>query len=141
MNKIDKNFVVNNEILFLGVSRKYKVFSNMAYKAFNNNGIKVFPVRNDSETYGFATFNSVEDVPAIPKTAYTILDTEDNKKIVKGLKDKGVTKILFNSNNIIDDELIEQCKKLGLEVAVSCPMMLYGKGLHRFHGFLSGVKR
>ena len=141
MNKIDKNFIIDNQILFLGVAKKYKMFCNTAYKAFVKNGIKVFPVKIDDAAYDFDAFNSIDDIPVLPKTAYSILDTPDNKKIVKELKNKGVAKILFNSKNIIDEELISLCKNLGLEVAVSCPLMLYGRGFHRFHGFLSGVKK
>jgi hypothetical protein len=141
MNKIDKNFITNNQILFLGVAKKYKMFCNSAYKVFTKNGIKVLPVKLDEASYVFDSFNSIHEIPALPKTAYSIMDTPDNKKIVKELKKKGVKKILFHSKNIVDDELIAQCEKLGLEVAVSCPLMLYGKGMHRLHGFLSGVKK
>jgi predicted CoA-binding protein len=141
MKKIDKNFVENKEVLFLGVAQRYKMFSQMAYKGFVANGIKVFPVSVDDESYGFQTYKSIDELPAVPKTAYTILDAPDTKKLVPKLKDKGVTKLLFHSANIYDDELVAQCQKAGIEVAASCPLMLYGKGLHRFHGFISGVKR
>ena len=141
MNKIDKNFVLNNEILFLGVSKQYKMFSDMAYDGFVKKNVKVFPVRMDNEKYKYETFGSINEISSVPKTAYTIMDTSDNKKIMKDLKAKGVTKILFHSKNIIDDELLTQCKELGFEVAVSCPLMYYGSGLHRFHGFISGVKK
>ena len=140
MKKIDKNFVENKEILFLGVSKNYKMFSQMAYKGFVDNGIKVVPVSIDDESYGFDTYKSIDQVPSVPTTAFTILDTPDTKKLVAKLKEKGVTKLLFHSANIYDDELVAQCQKLGIEVAASCPLMLYGKGLHRFHGFISGVK-
>jgi hypothetical protein len=141
MKKIDKNFIVDNQILFLGVAKKYKMFCNSVYKAFAKNSIKVFPVKIDESGCNFETFNSINEIKKMPKSAYSILDTPDNKKIIKELKNKGVTKILFHSKNIIDDELISQCGNLGLEVYVSCPLMLYGKGIHRFHGFLSGVKK
>jgi hypothetical protein len=141
MKKIDKNFIVDNQLLFLGVAKKYKMFCNGAYKAFEKNGIKVFPVKIDEAGCKFDSFNSINEIKNLPKTAYSILDTPDNKIIIKELKKKGVKKILFHSKNIIDDELLSQCENLGLEVAVSCPLMLYGKGFHRFHGFLSGVKK
>ncbi len=141
MNKIDRNFIIDNQIFFLGVAKKYKMYCNTAYKVFVKNGIKVFPVKIDDAACNFNTFSSINEIPVLPKTAYSILDIPDNKKIVKELKNKGVAKILFHSKNIIDEELISLCKNIGLEVAVSCPLMLYGRGFHRFHGFISGVKK
>jgi predicted CoA-binding protein len=141
MNKITNSFITNKQVLFIGVAKKYKAFCNMVYNALTRNGIKVFPVKIDDAAYNFSTYDSIDDIPALPETAYTILDTPDNKKIIQVLKKRGVKKILFHSKNIIDDELISICKNLGLEVAVSCPLMLYGKGLHRLHGFFSGIKK
>ncbi len=141
MKKIDRNFITDNQILFLGVAKKYKSFCNMAYKGFVRNNINVFPVQIDDAGCDFETYKSINEIKSFPKTAYTIMDTPDNKKIIKKLKSGGVKKILFHSKNIIDDELLKMCDDLGLEVAVSCPLMLYGKGFHRLHGFFSGVKK
>jgi hypothetical protein len=32
-------------------------------------------------------------------------------------------------------------RKLGMEAALGCPMMVLGGGFHRFHGFLAGVRK
>ncbi|MGE5682894.1 MAG: hypothetical protein ACM34K_18660, partial [Bacillota bacterium] len=60
---------------------------------------------------------------------------------VKQLKDFGIKRILFHNSKTVSQETLEECRQAGIETAIGCPMMIFGKGLHRFHGFLSGVKK
>lgn len=140
MNKLHKDFFKSRELLFIGDFKKYHMFSKSAIKAFSRNNIAVYPVGDGGEKFDYKVYKDFSELPKIPDSAYTILDTEDNMKILDKLHKNGIKKILFHSNRIIDQNIIDKCKKLGIETAVSCPLMLYGRGIHRVHGFFAGVK-
>jgi hypothetical protein len=140
MEKLNKDFFKSKEVLFIGDFDKYLMFSEMAVKAFTESNIAVYPVHKSENKYSFKVYKDFSELPKMPDSAYTILDTEDNKNILEQLQKKGIKKLLFHSKRIFDQEIENKCKELGIETAYSCPLMLYGKGLHRFHGFLSGIK-
>ena len=141
MVKFTKDFFKDKEILFLGVSQRYKMYCDMAYNDLTKKNVNVIPVGDTDTGLSFNVFKDIESIPKMPKTAYTIMDTEDNKKILGKLKEKGVERILFHSKNIYDEELLKTCESSGFEVSVACPLMAYGGGFHRFHGFLKGIKK
>jgi hypothetical protein len=98
-------------------------------------------VSKENVSFEFKTFKDFNELPNIPKIAYTILDLEDNRIMINELKGKGINKILFHSNNVVDQNILDECQKLGIETSVACPLLVYGSGLHRFHGFISGYKK
>lgn len=52
----------------------------------------------------------------------------------------GIKRVLFHSRKDVDPDQLEACAKAGMETAVACPLMLLGKGFHKFHAFLAGVR-
>ena len=140
MIKFNKNFFENNEILFFGATKKYKMFCNSAYKALSGRGIKIYPLCDEADIFSFKVYKDFNELPVIPKTAYTILDTDDNRKIINQLKERGIKRILFHSKRIIDQDILDRCAELGIETAIACPLMIYGSALHRVHGFFAGVR-
>lgn len=141
MSKLSKEFFQENEVLFLGYSSKNEGFSKMVYNAFLKNGIKVYPVnKKEGGSYEVKVYKSLEDLPKIPKTAYVLLNKENTRMVIKDLINKGITKILFQNKKSVDNSIIEECARVGIETAVACPMMKFGSGIHRIHGFFAGVK-
>lgn len=141
MSNLTKDFFNEKEILFMGYSGKNQRFSKMVYNAFNNNGIKVYPVNSkEGSYYDIKVYKSLEELPKIPKTAYVLLNKENTRNAISSLKDKGVKKILFHSKKNIDSSILDECTKMGIETAVACPMMRFGSGIHRIHGFFAGIK-
>lgn len=141
MSYLSKEFFNEKEVLFLGYSGKNQGFSKMVYEAFLKNGIKVYPVNNkESGKYDVKVYKSIEDLPKMPRTVYILLNKENTRNAIHTLKGKEVNKILFQSKRNIDTDMLEECKKMGIETSIACPMMRFGSGIHRIHGYFAGVK-
>jgi len=141
MKNLKNEFFNEKDILFLGYSSRTPQFSNMIYKAFTNAGIKVYPVNpKTSAKYDVKVYKDISELPRIPSTAYILLNNDNAKSAVRQLIDKGVKKILFHRGKTADQSILDECRKAGIETAVACPMMLFGSGIHKLHGFFAGVK-
>ncbi len=142
MEKINKGFLKDKDILFVGYSSRNKGFCNSVMNAFVKNGFKVYPM-NTRSTEGFdvKVYKSFEELPKVPETAYVLLNGVNAINSIKTLKENGVKRVLFQNEKVAEKAVVELCREQGIETAVGCPMMLFGSGLHRLHGFLSGVKR
>lgn len=142
MAKLSRAFFTDKEIVFVGYSSSTQAFSKSIYTAFTDAGMKVYPVNpKKSDTYDVKVYNDINELPKVPTTAYILLNNKDVKDTVRNLKNKGVKKILFQPGKTADKEILDECAASGIEAVVGCPMMVFGKGLHRFHGFMAGVKR
>jgi acyl-CoA synthetase (NDP forming) len=86
-------------------------------------------------------YQDFAELPKVPDTAFVLLKSDNVRNVIKPLKENGIKRILFHNKKIVDQAILEQCKEMGIETAVGCPMMLFGSGLHRVHGFFSGVKK
>ncbi len=138
MAKLYKNFFKDKEILFVGYSSRDSAYSKEIYQAFVNNQMKVYPYnKKENATYDVKVYRNLEELPVMPKTAFVLLNKSNAAKAVKELIDKGVQRILFR---VADPETLAVCANAGVEATVGCPLMVYGKGLHKFHAFFAGVK-
>lgn len=141
MAKLTKDFFNGKEILFVGYSGKNNEFSKMVYEALVKHGIKVYPLNNkDKGEYDIKVYKSLDELPKIPQTAYVLLNPDNAKNAVPQLAAKGIKKILFQNNKVANPETLKLCKDNGIEAVVGCPMMIAGKGMHKFHAFFAGVK-
>jgi hypothetical protein len=139
--KLNKEFFINDEVLFVGYSNRMIGFCKKMYQAFTNNGIKVYPLNSNKNTdYDVKVYNSLEEMAVIPRTAFILFNEDSEIKVIKKLANKGVIRILFQDSKATKKEIIEECGKMGIETLVACPLMKFGKGLHRFHGFCTGVR-
>ncbi|MDD3172400.1 MAG: CoA-binding protein [Herbinix sp.] len=141
MVKFDKGFFNDNEVLFVGYSSRNKAYSNGILQAFTNNNIKVYPYNTkDNTTFDTKVYKKLEELPVMPKSAYILLNKANTTKAVKQLIDNGFTKILFYHKSTVDPVILSECDKAGVEVAIGCPLMIYGTGIHKIHAFFAGVK-
>jgi acyl-CoA synthetase (NDP forming) len=139
-HRISRSFVFAEEVLFVGFSRKHEAFCKTVYDAFVRSGARVYPVNPNGGSGGTTVYRSLDEVPARPAFAYLLTNKERSAALVDELASRGVRRILFNSRMSVDDETLALCARLGVEAEVACPMMALGGGLHRFHGFLAGVR-
>ena len=141
MAKLNKEFFLDNEVLFVGYSARNAAFSKEVYKTFTNKGIKVYPLnlRKDGN-YDVKVYNTLDEIKKVPATAYVLLKSENTKKTVARLAEKGVKRILFQNAKTVDQDTLDNCKKMGVETAVACPMMILGSGIHRIHAFFKGIR-
>jgi acyl-CoA synthetase (NDP forming) len=141
MVKVSKEFLKDGEVLFVGYSSRNSGYSKSIYQAFTNNQIKVYPYNTkENATYDIKVYKKLAELPIMPKNAFILLNKENTAKAVKELIGKGVKRILFHNAKNVDAATLAACEKAGIETAAGCPMMVYGTGLHKLHGFLAGVK-
>jgi predicted CoA-binding protein len=141
MIKFSKNFFNDSEVLFVGYSSRNKAYSNSIYQAFIDNRIKVYPYNTkENAAYDIKVYRKLEELPAVPKTAFILLNKANTTKAVKQLIENGVTKILFYGKSTVDPATLAECDKEGITTSIGCPMMVYGSGMHKFHAFFAGVK-
>lgn len=143
MTKLTKEFLSDNEILFIGYSGKKAGagFCKGIYDAFTRRGVKVYPVNSkENGSFDVKVYKSLDEIGKVPASAYVLLKSENTKKVIKQLADKGVKRILFQNNKTVDAETLNECSKMGIETAVGCPMMIVGSGIHKIHAFFAGVK-
>lgn len=141
MAKLSKDYFTNNEVLLVGYSSKTNSLSKIVYKTLVNSGIKVYPYNNKvNGNYDIKVYDSLSKLPKVPKCAIVLLNKENGKNAIKELGKSGIKRILFQSKRIVDNEMLEDCKRMGIETAIACPMMILGSGLHKFHGILAGVR-
>lgn len=141
MDKLSKNFFSDDDLLFVGYSGNKRAFSQHLYRAFLRQGIKVYPLNtNENGIFDVKVYQNLDELNQIPKTAYILLNKDNTKKVIQQLFDKGVKKVLFHSKKTVDEATFSECKRLGMTVAVGCPMMVLGSGIHKIHGFFVGVR-
>lgn len=142
MARISREFFSDNEVLFVGYSSRNERFCSDIMQAMMNAGLKVIPFNKKAGGTGqVKVFTSLDSIPKVPRTAYVLLSSENALKAVPELFDRGVRKMLFQNKRSATPAVLDECNKLGIETVIGCPMMVFGSGMHRFHGFLSGVKK
>lgn len=140
MAKLTKEYFSNDEVLFVGYSKKNEAFSKTIYAALTKAGITVYPLsKNDKVTFDVQVYHQYNDLPHIPKCAYVLLNKQNTANVVQELKAQGVERVLFHSKKTVDPSTLQKCHSLGIQTAVACPMMLVGGGIHRLHAFFAGV--
>jgi predicted CoA-binding protein len=141
MKKVSKNFFDNQEIVFIGYSRKYESFCKSIFQTLSNAGIKVYPVNNRSDArFDIKVYRDFSELPKIPSFAYVLTNQTNTGKLIPQLQEKGIRKILFQSKKNVDQATLDLCREKGIETAVGCPMMLYGSGIHKIHAFFASVR-
>lgn len=141
MVKFSKSFFKGNEVIFVGYSSRNKGYSSAILNGFHEHKIKVYPYNvKEQGNYDTKVYHKLEDIPDTAKEAYILVNKNNTPEAVKQLISKGVKRILFYSKNAVEEGVLAECEKAGIETAAGCPLMIYGSGFHKFHAFLAGVK-
>jgi predicted CoA-binding protein len=141
MAKLSKDYFTDKEVLIVGYPLKNDPDMKMILKAFQRNSIKVYALNSKAEgDADIKLYKSFAELPKVPECAYIYLAKEDITAWIGAIAASGVKRVLFHSKRDVDQSQVEECKKAGLETAIACPMMLLGKGIHRFHAMLAGVR-
>ncbi|MBL8968915.1 MAG: CoA-binding protein [Spirochaetaceae bacterium] len=139
--RVSKDFFSAGAVAFLGYSSKSEGYCGEIKEALEGAGMTVLPVNsNAAAALKTPAAKSLGELPAATKQAFVLLAGERALAATEELGRRGYTKVLFRSKGVAGPAALERAAALGMEVAVGCPLMAYGKGLHRFHGFLAGVK-
>lgn len=140
MKKITKNYY-GPSVILVGYSSDKNSFSRMVYRGMVDAGIKVFPVNKNKEAdYDVLVYNDLAEIPEVTATACVLTSRANMLRAIEELKDYGIKRIQVQSKKSVDQEMMDYCSKMNIELSIGCPMMAIGSGFHRFHGFLAGVR-
>jgi hypothetical protein len=136
-----KALFAEGEVLYAGFSKRNEAYSMGIRDAFEKAGIRVHAY-NPKAVPGFSitVHRSLDELARIPKAAIVATKAIHSAGLVEELHARGVSRLLFVSKSATTPAILERCEALGMTVAVACPLMLFGSGLHRFHGRLAGVR-
>lgn len=141
MGKINKDFFEGG-VLVCGCSSKDNLYYKRLYKAFTDNGIKVYPMPTTPESeLGFTTYAKFNDLPEIPKSVYILSHKSLTPQIMEHLYELGVKKIAFYSMACVDSDILQTCQSKGIETTIGCPLMLFASGFCWIHAAIAGVKQ
>lgn len=140
MKKITKDYF-GDEVLLIGYSSEANGFSHMVHDQMTKEGIRVYPVNNQPNgSYDIQVYNSVGEIENVPDTACLLISKAGVPDAMKDLAEYGVKRVLVQSKSFISEESAKICLENNMELSVGCPFMSIGKGFHRFHGWLAGVR-
>lgn len=140
MKKITKDYFEGSTVALVGYSSKKESFSRMVMKEFVKQGVKAYPVNPNDADYDIKVYRSLEDIPEKVDIAYVLTSKVNSGNALETVANAGIKKALVQSAKLVEEETVKMCESKGVELAAGCPMMSVGKGLHRFHGFLAGVR-
>ncbi|MDT8903624.1 CoA-binding protein [Anaeroselena agilis] len=142
MARLTREFFGGGEVLFVGYSSRNAGFSRKVYEAITAAGIRVYPLNpKGSGDPAVKVYRSLDELPAVPAAAYVLLGAGKAGGVVRELAARGVKRVLFHIGKTADAVVLAECRALGMETAVACPLMLFGGGIHWLHGWLAGVRR
>lgn len=142
IRKFSKDFFSPGPLAFVGYSSKSPAYSAEIKETLERAGFTVHPVnKNPSSMLELPLHRCLDVLPPETRQALVLLAGDRALAAVEDLGKLGYRKVLFRSRGLAGKAALERAAALGMEVAVGCPLMVYGKGLHRFHGFLAGVRR
>lgn len=140
MGKLTKAYFTDNEVLILGYPINDDPSMKMILPAFIRNNITVYAMNSKADSdKELKLYKSFSDLPKVPKCTYIYLEKDEITPWIAEMKANGVERVLFHSKRDVEQSDIDACRQTGLETAVACPLMLLGKGMHKFHKFLAGV--
>ncbi len=143
--KIARSYFSADSVLFVGYSSRNIAFCKSVREAFERAGTRVLPVNPSGNIAGEPVFPSIEAASAEGASgsvdfAVVLTKKERNLTVADELAKAGVKRVAFANSMCADRAVLDKCEELGLEAVVACPLMALGGGLHRFHGFLAGVR-
>jgi predicted CoA-binding protein len=138
--KVSKDFFQPGPLAFIGWSSKQLAYCESIKTALEARGFSLFPVNtNPASGFGPKVNRDLAAVPADVVQAFILPTGDSALASVEELAGLGFRRILVR-NRKLSAAALAKAAELGVEVATGCPLMVYGTGLHRFHGLLSGSR-
>lgn len=140
------DFLAQDHLAFVGVSRNSKEFANSVYRHLRSTGRVMHPVHRDSSVdsiEGDAAVHRIADLPDSIEGIVVMVPPADADGVVREAIARGIPRVWLHrgaGGGCATREAVETCTASGVSVvAGACPLMFDGKprGVHRVHAFLS----
>jgi len=140
------DFLAQDHLAFIGVSRNSKEFANSVYLHLRSHGRVMHPVHRDptvTSVEGDGAVSRIADLPGEVDGIVVMVPSAEVNEVVRAAIDHGIPRVwLYRGvgSGCVTAEAIQMCEASGVSVvAGACPFMFDGKphGVHRVHAFFS----
>jgi uncharacterized protein len=140
--KLVEEFLAQEKIAVVGVSRKKTKFGNAIYKELNQKGYIVFPINPNMKDFEGDT--CYPDLLSLPEKVDAIIinvPPVQTEKVVREAKEAGINKVWLQQGSQ-SEEAIKYCEENNIDcVSNECILMFVQPSafVHRAHKWLWGV--
>ena len=141
MNDIIQAFLNKKQLAIAGASPNSDNFGLSLMKELEKLEHDVFPVNpRYQEIGGKVSIPTVRDLPETVDSLILAVPPAITEEIVEQCADSPIKRVWMVrgvGKGAFSEKAYQSCKANGIEVVYGfCPMMFYGKGMHRFHLWL-----
>ena len=140
--KAVEEFLAQNKIAVVGVSRKKAKFGNAIYRELKQKGYNVFPVNPNMQTFeGDACYPDLLSIPEKVDAVIINVPPVQTEKVVKEVTQAGINKVWLQQGSQ-SDTAVKYCEENGIDcVSNECILMFAQPSafIHRAHKWVWGV--
>lgn len=136
-----EDFISQNKLAVVGVSRSGKKFGNMAYRELKQNGYQLFPIHPEAETLeGDQAYPDLKSLPETVGGLLIVVPPARTEQVVQEAAKVGIKRVWMQQGSE-SYEAIRFCEENDIaEVHGECIMMFAGKSFfHKPHRWVWGV--
>lgn len=135
-------FLEQKKLAVVGVSRKKNKFGNVIYRELKKKGFQVYPINPNTDIVeGDICYPDLFSLPEKVDGAVVNVPPAQTEKIVKEIKEAGITKVWLQQGSQSDDS-IKYCERNEIEcVSNECILMFAEPAgfIHRAHRWVWGA--
>ncbi|HET6792808.1 MAG TPA: CoA-binding protein [Acidimicrobiales bacterium] len=136
------DFLDQDHLAFVGVSREPKAFANSVYRRLRQDGRVLYPVNRSPEAAtveGDTAFRALADVPDPVGGVVVMVPRAAQADVVREALERGIPRVWLHrgaGQGPVSEEAVALCREAGVAVVDgACPLMFTEpvKGIHRMH--------
>ena len=136
------NFLSQESIAIVGVSREGRKFGNMAYKELKSKGYNLYPINpNTDEVEGDRYYPSLKDLPEQVGGVLIVVPPEQTEKIVMEAKEVGINRV-WMQQGAQSEKAINYCQENGIDAVHNECILMFAEPAgfpHRAHRWVWGL--
>jgi uncharacterized protein len=130
-----EDFLSQQKIAIVGVSRNSKKFGNIVYKDLKKKGYQVFPINpHVSEIEGDPCFPGVDLLPEKVNGMVFITQPEQSEKVLVQAEKAGIKKVWLQQG-AESDTAIKFCEENNIDCIYGECIMMFAEPVESFHKF------
>ncbi len=137
-----EEFLAQNKIAVIGVSRKRSKFGNVIYRELKNKGYRVFPINHNTNTIeGDVCYPDLFSLPEKVDAVILNVPPVQTEKILDQVQQSGIKKVWLQQGSQ-SDKAEKFCEENGINcVSNECILMFAEPAgfIHRAHRWIWGV--
>jgi predicted CoA-binding protein len=136
-----ENFLAQERLAVVGISRKGNKFGNMAYKELKAKGYQVVPVHPQAEQIeGDPCYPSLSAIPEPVGGVLVVVPPEQTEKVVQEAAQVGIRHV-WMQQGAESPAAIQFCEEQGMNTVYSECIMMFAQpsSYHSFHRWVWGL--